>query len=231
MKPLLATLLVGSSLLLAPVGMQAQSTPATLPAGGVMSAEKVTEGFKSAFTSIVTQALQGTELDVTPPPALAKIMQAVNKTGNGELTSGFSAALGEVAAKLSPELAGLIQSQIADAKVADAKSLVMSGSTAGTQYLMKATGPKLREKLLPLVKQATAAAGVGEKARAMLAAAGPLAGLAGGKAIADLDGYVTDQLIDKSFALIAAQELAVRAKPSLLKDNELAQKVFTMFKK
>jgi hypothetical protein len=231
MKYLLPTILMVSSLILAPVGVQAQLTPALLQAGDGMSAEKLTEGFKSAFDTIITQALHDTELDVSAPSALTKIMQALNKTGKGDLTSGFTTALAEATAKISPELAGLIQSELTGAKVADAKSLLMSGSTAGTQYLMKVTAPKLREKLLPLVKQATAAAGVGDKARAMIAAAGPLAGLAGGKAIIDLDSYVTDQLIDQSFSLIAAQELAVRAKPSLLKDNELAQKLFTMFRK
>ena len=65
----------------------------------------------------------------------------------------------------------------------------------------------------------------------MLALAGPLAGFGGNKAVSDLDGYVCDQLLEQSFALIAKQETAVRANPALLTNNPLAQSVFSLFKK
>jgi hypothetical protein len=47
----------------------------------------------------------------------------------------------------------------------------------------------------------------------------------------DLDGYLCDQVLAQSFALMAKQEAAVRANPALLKDSPLAQKVFAAFKK
>ncbi|HEY9250308.1 MAG TPA: DUF4197 family protein, partial [Rariglobus sp.] len=65
----------------------------------------------------------------------------------------------------------------------------------------------------------------------MLGEAGPFAALGGGKAAADLDGYVCDQVIAQSFALMAKQEAAVRANPALLTNSPLAQKVFALFKK
>jgi len=80
------------------------------------------------------------------------------------------------------------------------------------------------------VKQAVTAAGVEEKANSLLASAGPLASLAGGKSLANIDGYVCDQVINQSFKLMSKEEGAIRANPSLL-ENPLARKIFSLIKK
>lgn len=230
MKSLLRSVVIGSCVLCSSVIVRAETaSTVALPAG--VSAAQLTEGLKAGLGSIITQSLASGSLNITPPSALAKIQTALTKSGNGEAASGFSTALTAAAAQVAPQATALMQSALKDVKIEDAKALLAGGPDAATQFLKKASGAALREKLLPLVKQATAASEVGAKAKAMLALAGPLAGLGGNKAVSDIDSYVTDQVLEKSFALMAKQEAAVRANPALLKDSPVAQKVFAMFKK
>jgi hypothetical protein len=128
-------------------------------------------------------------------------------------------------------VAGLLKSDLTAIKPDDAPGVLSGGPDAATKFLQQKYGPTLKEKLLPLVKQATATSSTVAKAKEMLAVAGPFAGLAGNKAVNDLDGYLCDQVLAQSFALMAKQEAAVRANPALLKDSPLAQKVFAAFKK
>lgn len=222
--------LVLAGCLMASAALQTRAE-GTTPAVAGFSSEQLSSGLKSGLGTIITQALAGGQLDIGAPGALSKIETALTKAGKGEAASGFSTALSEAAAKVAPQATALIQTALKDVKIEDAKALLSGGPDAATQFLKKHAGAPLREKLLPLVKQATASSDLAGKAKAMLAAAGPLAGFGGGKAVADLDGYVTDQVLEKSFALMAKEEAAVRANPALLKDNPLAQKVFALFKK
>jgi len=232
MKSLLRPLLLGSALafVVAPPGLHAETKPAvTLPA---LSATQLNEGFKSGLGTIISQALNsGTAVTVESPKALAKVETALAKVNKTEASAGFSSALSETVAKVAPQAATLLQGSLASLKIDDAKSLLAGGSTAGTDFLKKAVAPTLREQLLPLVKQATASTALGAKAKDMLGAVGPLAGLGGKSAITDLDAYVCDQVIEQSFALVGKQEAAVRANPALLTGSPLAQKVFALFKK
>jgi len=208
--------------------MPTVTVPATVPAA---SSAQLTEGLKSGLSSIISQALGGGKLTVAAPSALAKVETALNKTGNAETSKSFSDALSATVASLAPQVSGLLGSAASGLQIPDATSLLSGSPDAATQFLKKSAAPALREKLLPLVKQATASSGLATKAKDMLALAGPFASLGGGKAVGDLDGYICDQVLAQSFALVAKQEAAVRANPALLTDNPLAQKVFTMFKK
>ncbi|MBW8782134.1 MAG: DUF4197 domain-containing protein [Verrucomicrobia bacterium] len=233
MTSLVRALVLFVAVLAAPVAFPAEPAPAVPAAPAGLSDSELAAGLKSALGSALENALgkltQSGGLKLSPPPALAKIEAAVGKTNPAE-AGGVSSALSSVAAKLSPQMADLLRESFKNVKIEDAKAVLSGGPDAGTQFLRKAMGATLREKLLPLVKEATASAGVAAKAKDMLSAAGPLAALGGNKGIADLDGYVCDQVINKSFQLLAKEEAALRANPALL-TQPLAQKAFALFKK
>ena len=235
MKSLLRFALVGSVIWVAPLGLSAATpAPAAAPAPvapGGFSAQQLADGLKAGLGSVITQALGSGSLTVTPPPALAKIQAALSKTGNAATGAGFAEALSAAVTQVSPQVAGLLKGDLAAIKPEDAQGLLTGGPDAATKFLQQKIGPALKDKLLPLVKQATAGSNTAAKAKEMLAVAGPFAGLAGNKAVNDLDGYLCDQVIAQSFAMMAKQEAAVRANPALLKDSPLAQKVFAAFKK
>ena len=235
MKSLLRFALVGSVIWVAPLGLSAATpAPAVAPAPVAtdgFSAQQLADGLKAGLGSVISQALGSGSLTVTPPPALAKIQAALSKTGNAATGAGFAEALSVAVAQVSPQVSGLLKSDLGAIKPEDAQGVLSGGPDAATKFLQQKMGPALKDKLLPLVKQATAASSMAAKAKEMLAVAGPFAGLAGNKAVNDLDGYLCDQVLAQSFALMAKQEAAVRATPALLKDSPLAQKVFAAFKK
>jgi hypothetical protein len=238
MKSLLRFVIVGSVLWVSPVGLfaapaapAAPVTPVPVVPGG-FSAQQLADGLRAGLGSVISQSLGSGTLNVTPPPALAKIQAALSKTGNTATSAGFEEALKAAVAQLSPQVAGLLKSDLTAIKPDEAPAVLSGGPDAATKFLQQKYGPVLKEKLLPLVKQATAASNTAAKAKEMLAAAGPLlAGFAGNKAVTGLDDYLCDQVLAQSFALLAKQEAAVRANPALLKDSPLAQKVFAAFKK
>jgi hypothetical protein len=230
MKILIRSVLLGLAMLIAPIALRAEVAPAAA-APATFSSQQLADGLKSGLGTIIAQALNQGNLNVTAPSALAKVETVLGKTDGPDKTAGFSEAFSAVVAQVAPQASSLLQATVKDLKVDDAKPMLAGGSDAATQYLKKAIGPAVREKLLPLVKQATASSGLAAKARDMLAAAGPLAGFGGGKAVSDLDGYLCDQVIAQSFALIGKQEAAVRANPALLTNSPLAQQVFALFKK
>jgi hypothetical protein len=236
MKTLLRFALMGSVIWVAPLGLTAATPVApaaapVAPAPGGFSLQQLSEGLKAGLGSMISQSLGSGTLTVTPPPALAKIQAALSKTGNAAAGAGFEEALKAAVAQVSPQVAGLLKSDLSAIKPEDAQGLLAGGPDAATKFLQQKIGPSLREKLLPLVKQATASSSTAAKAKEMLAAAGPLAGFGTNKVVNDLDAYLCDQVLAQSFALMAKQEAAVRANPALLKDSPLAQKVFAAFKK
>jgi Protein of unknown function (DUF4197) len=231
MKSILRSALLGSALALAPFSLVATTPAPVAPAPSPFSAQQLTDGLKDGLAAMISQSLASGTLTVTPPPALAKIQAAVSKTGNATAGAGFNEALAAAVAQVSPQVAGLMKGELGAVKAEDAQGVLAGGPDAATQFLQKTAGPKLREKLLPLVKQAMASSSTAAKAKEMIALGGPLAGFAGNKAVSDLDGYVCDQVLAQGFSLLAKQEAAVRANPALLTSSPLAQKVFAAFKK
>lgn len=207
-----------------------QASPAAV-ALETLSSSDLAAGLKSglgtALETALTKMVQPGALKISAPKALAKIEAA--SAGGGQ-ADGMSAALNAAVAKVAPKAAELMRTTFKDVKIADAKTALLNAPAGGTQYLQKTMGPVLREKLMPLVNEAVAAAGVEARAKALLATAGPLASFAGGKSLADINGYVCDQVISKSFQFMSKEESVLRANPTLL-NNALAEKVFSLIKK
>lgn len=184
-------------------------------------------GLGTALEAALAKMVQPGALTISAPKALAKIEAA---SGNAVQADGMTVALNAAVAKVAPQAAELMRAAFKEVKIADAKTALLNAPAGGTQYLQKTMGPALREKLMPLVNEAVAAAGVEAKTKALLATVGPLASLAGGKSLADINGYVCDQVISKGFQFMSKEEAVIRANPSLLK-NALSEKVFSLIRK
>ncbi len=224
----------------APVAFAADTTSAT-PATSVASsaasalaafsnsdlAAGLKSGLGTALETAMGKLVQPGALKVSPPKALEKIEAASGSAGQADsMTSALNAAV----AKVAPEAAELMRTTFKDVTITDAKAALLNAPAGGTQYLQKTMGATLRAKLLPLVKTAVTSSGMEDKAKSLLASAGPLASMAGGKSLSDIDGYVCDQVIAQGFKFMSKEEGAIRANPSLL-TNPLAQKIFGLIKK
>ena len=231
MNSFIRPLVLCVAVMIFPVVSRAQVSMPAVPAATGLSGVELSDGLKaglgSALESGLGKLIKPDGLKVSPPKVLATLEK---NAGQSDASGGLSAALSAAAAKIAPQAATLMRDVFKNVKIDDAKAVLAGGPGAGTAFLRKSMEAPLREKLLPLVKEATASSGVAAKAKELLAAAGPFAAMGGSKAAADIDGYLCDQVIGTSFQFLGKEEAAMRANPFLLK-NPLAQKVFGLFEK
>jgi hypothetical protein len=113
---------------------------------------------------------------------------------------------------------------ITNMTVADAKAILTGPNDSATQYFRKTSETQLHEQFLPIVKQATAKAGVTASYKNLLQKAGPMASFLG-KDAGDIDGYVTTKALDGLFKMVAAEEKKIRENP-VARTTDLLKKVF-----
>ncbi|MGB1109879.1 MAG: DUF4197 domain-containing protein, partial [Gammaproteobacteria bacterium] len=105
---------------------------------------------------------------------------------------------------------------VRDMSFEDAKRILTGGDTAATDYLRESSRETLRERIKPLVVDATDAAGVTGYYKSFMNMAKPYMGMASellGTDATDLDGYVTEKTLDGLFVELAEQEKQIRADP------------------
>lgn len=230
MKSPLRLLCFISAVACAPLALFAQTAP-TLPAKPALPAlspAQLNEGFKSGLISIVNEALVPTSIKVPAPALVAKAEADLAAKKKADTLKAFNAALADSVAKVAPQVADLIKKTLREMKIEDAKPLLAGGRDAGTHFLRKAVSASVQSTLLPAVKRVTASTDLANKGRAVLNAIEPLGVKGGNSMIVELDDYICNQVLAQSFKMIAAKEAAVRADPTLLKGNVLAQKVFAL---
>jgi hypothetical protein len=83
----------------------------------------------------------------------------------------------------------------------------------------------LTEKMLPIVKQATAKTGVTAAYKQLMQYGGSFTQFMGQKNSVDLDGYVTGKALDGLFKMVAAEEKNIRQNP-VARSTDLLKKVF-----
>ena len=106
----------------------------------------------------------------------------------------------------------------------DARGILKGPDDAATRYFRKTGEAQIRERFMPIVRQATEQAGVTSAYKRLMQRAGPYAQLMGSQAT-DLDGYVTDKAMDGLFKMIAEEEKRIRQDP-LARTTDLLKKVF-----
>lgn len=236
MKSPIRSLFFTLSAAFAPFTAHAQPSPvapAAAPTPALTSAQ-LNEGLKSGFTLIVSQALVPTSIKVPTPKVVTKAGAALAKNGKEAMLADFNKALAEVVAKSAPKAVDLIKNSTKDLKVTDAQALLTGPSDGCTTLFRKTVKDSVRDGLLQVVKQASTGAGLVAKARTLLTESHPqgLNAVDGGaRTLVDMEDSVCNQIIDQCFKLIAQKEATVRANPSLLTGNALAQKVFEAYKK
>ena len=97
--------------------------------------------------------------------------------------------------------------------VKDAESILKGAPDAATQYFRKTTEDELREKFLPIVREATAKVGVTTAYKQLMSKAQFAAPLLGRDTV-DLDSYVATKAMDGLFKMVAEEEKADSRKSS-----------------
>ncbi|MFT4046651.1 MAG: DUF4197 domain-containing protein [Solimonas sp.] len=158
------------------------------------------------------------------PDPLAGAEKTLRQFGQGNKLDSFQLTLNRAAENAVPQVAIALGDAVRQMDIRDARALLDGPADAATQYFRRVSGASLRDRMLPIVQNATAGVGVTQSYKKLAGQIGPWL-RPSGKSISDLDGYVTDKALDALFAKIAAEEAAIRQNPAA-RGTELLRAVF-----
>lgn len=213
---------------------EAQGKPTADAVASALTDDEVIRGLKEALGKGAQQAiaklgkdggfLNDVNVKIPLPDELKKVEKLLRTLKQDKYADEFVATMNHAAERAVPEAAGLLKDTIQQMSLEDARAILKGPDDAATQYFRKNNEAKLKERFLPIVKQATDQAGVTSAYKKLLDKAGPAAGLLG-KQATDVDGYVTGKAMDGLFKMIAAEEKAIRQNP-VARTTDLLKKVF-----
>lgn len=161
------------------------------------------------------------------PESLHKIEGLMRAMGMKRQAEELELAMNRAAEAAVAEAKPLLIEAAKKMSVRDAKGILTGGETSVTEYFQRTTADGLGKKFLPVVKKATAKAGLAEKYNA-IAGKGSQFGLVDPKQ-ATIEQYVTQKSLDGLYTMIADEEKAIRQNP-VAAASSIVQKVFGAIK-
>lgn len=212
-------------------------SPATLPAGGwtlaSLAETEIRKGLQEALSTGMKNAIAklGKEdgyfkdelVKIVMPEKLKELEKVVRMLGKGKQADEFVQQMNRAAEKAAPATADVLAAAIAQLTLEDARGIAKGQKDEATQYFKKSADTALIEKILPLVKDATASAGATKAYKDLIKKAG-----FAGRALAgnfDLDEYVTRKAVDGLYVKMAEEEQRIRANPAG-QTSDILRKVF-----
>ena len=205
--------------------------------GSTVSEDQIVLGLKEALRFGVDHAvtslgkengfLRNVEVRIPTPEKLRPVEQTLRTLGQGSLVNEFQTAMNRAAERAVPEAAQVLGGAIKQLTLADAERILRGSKTEATDYFRQTSESQLFDRFLPIVKEATAQAGVTAAYKRMLgfAGAGVVSEALLGKEAADIDGYITGKALDALFLKIGEQEKLIRENPAA-RTTELLRRVF-----
>lgn len=157
------------------------------------------------------------------PGKLGKAAKVMKQFGMGAQVDQLEASMNQAAEAAVPQAQALLVDAVKKMTVQDAKGILAGGDDSATQYLERSSREQLRQRFLPIVKQATDKVGLTKQYNAFASQAAAF-GVVDAKD-ANVEGYVTEQALDGLFKVIAQQEKGIRENPAGAATS-LAKKVF-----
>jgi hypothetical protein len=157
------------------------------------------------------------------PESLARTEKLVRRLGLGSHADELVVAMNRAAEAAVPEARKLLVDAVRKMTAQDAKTVLSGGETAGTEYFRRSTHKELRGRFLPIVKNATAKAGVAQRYKEFAKPAAAFGLLK--TEHADLDEYVTQKALDGLYFMLGEEEKKIRRDP-LGAGSAIIRKVF-----
>ena len=199
-----------------------------------LSNDQIVAGLKEALSVGTEKAvsllgqdggfLNDPQVKIPLPKALKTVAKGLKAVGKEELADEFVSTMNTAAEQAVPQTVSIFSEAIKEMTLEDAKGILNGGDTAATDYFRKHSTDKLSAAILPIVKDATASAGVTASYKNMTDNLGFLNSLSGTDAL-DLDSYVTDKAIDGLFTKLAIEEKLIRENP-MARTTDLLKTVF-----
>ncbi|MEJ2687506.1 MAG: DUF4197 domain-containing protein [Gammaproteobacteria bacterium] len=214
---------------LSPEGSTAASGSASL------SQSEMARGLKEALEKGIQHAvsrlgrsggfLDDARVRIPMPKQLQWVERSLRAVGQERLADQFVTSMNRAAEQAVPAAAGVFRDAARAMTLKDARAIVTGPQDAATRYFRSHTEAQLTERMLPIVRRATARVGVTADYKRLMEAAGPLAGYLGRDTV-DLDSYVTHRALDGLFLKIAEEEKQIRENPAA-RTTALLKKVFS----
>ena len=219
-------------------GKQETETKANQPSTSLSQGE-IGQGLKEALATGISTVIkqlgsqggfsQDALISIPMPEKLRTVEKGLRAAGQDKIADEFISTMNSAAEKAVPITADIFSDAIRNMSLDDARKILDGSEHAATDYFKNQNNDTLYTAILPIVKQATANAGV---TRAYKQLTANLGGFLGGfikTDSLDVDDYVTRKALDGMFLKLAAEEKKIRQNP-LAQSSQLLKKVFSCCK-
>jgi len=215
-----------------------KATEATQAAGlESFSQEQLVQGLKEALAlgaehAVTNLGRPGGYLDqldvrIPMPKSLKSVESTLRTLKQDALADQFITTMNQAAEQAVPEAAGILGDAIRSMTVEDAEKIIQGPEDAATQYFRKTSGDRLKEKMMPLIQEATARTGVTSSYKKITDLTGPATTFFGfRRKELDLDEYVAEQATEGLYKRMAEEEQQIRANPAA-RTTELLREIFS----
>jgi hypothetical protein len=203
------------------------------PTKEVASAEPTMKNMQTAMVDAIKVISTDTVSEVTAlakkqqaipiPESFEKVQGALETAGKSDLFKGLSSSLNTSALGAMRNYKDVVGDTIDSIGLPNMDTILKGGNDSLTRYVESAAGSKLKNSLIPFVKEAAKDAGAQEWIDKIQGALPKDTGGLLGKVSAatgvklptnfDVEGYLTDQLMGKFFGVMANQEKLFRKDP------------------
>jgi hypothetical protein len=168
------------------------------------------------------------------PEKLASVEKALRSMKQDQYADEFVTTMNRAAESAVPEALPIFTDALKSMTIDDAKKLVSGGDDSATQFFRTKGEKQIQEKMMPIIKEATAKTGVTSAYKKLLDQAGGegsfLSKLKINTSSLDVDSYVTQKASDGLFKMIAEEEKRIRENPAA-RTTQLLENVFGAMKK
>jgi hypothetical protein len=208
------------------------------------SENQVADALKQALGNGVTAAitnlgkpggfLENPKVKIPMPEKLATVEKTLRSLKQDEYADEFVTTMNRAAESAVPEALPIFTDALKSMTIDDAKKLVSGGDDSATEFFRTKGEKQIQEKMMPIIKEATAKTGVTSAYKKLLEQAGGggsfLSKLKINTSSLDVDSYVTQKASDGLFKMIAEEEKRIRENPAA-RTTQLLENVFGAMKK
>ena len=209
-------------------GESSQSTSSALTNSEMINGlkEALSNGTQSAINNLgrTDGFFKNPKVRIPMPESLEKVEKTLRKLKQDKTVDEFILSMNRAAEQAVPEAASIFSDTIRSMSFDDTRDILQGPEDAATQYFKHYSGARIEEKMLPIVKKSTNAAGITAKYKNMVDKMGTLSSLVDKKSL-DIDRYVTRKALEGLFKMLAAEEKLIRNDPAA-RTTTLLKKVF-----
>lgn len=158
------------------------------------------------------------------PEHLQKISSGLRMLGQDQYADEFELTMNRAAEAAAPEAKAIFMDAIREMTIEDAQKILDGADDAATQYFRKTGEVRLRERVQPIIEQATAQAGATNAYNELVKSLDFLGDTVDTQSL-NLNDYVTGKALDGLFLIIAEEEKRIRENP-VERTTDLLKKVF-----